>query len=264
MAITPTITTSLARICQYLVGNDNEVRKGMFNGTINDKFPMILYMERKAIDYGIQQSLSNLQGNTNYLYSLLGGQIQKANNILTNGGGGVNVSSVVNSYGSLMPFPVSHIVTSSEAGVSTISDNSWKNLAYINTAVINNSTYQIGVGFTFNAALGQFDFGLSGYILQEGDYLSALGFLPISSSGTSTATTITEYKEATAGTSIIMPNTINKNVLLVLRGGVGRELISSGTPTDSQILFTAATGTFSVASGNDFFDGEIITVQYIN
>lgn len=262
MAITSVVTNSLANICQYLWANDNALRKGMFNGAINEKMPTILYMEKKALEYGIQQNLSGVQLAANYLYSLLGSPLQRANNILTNGGGGVNVSSIANSSGSLQPYPINISISAGQAGVSTISNSSWINLAYINTAVINNSTYQLGVGFTFNQTTGTFDFGLSGYILQEGDELTALGFIPVSSGTGGASSPTTVYATATAGLVVNIPSTINRTVLLAFRGTGFIEVILSGIPTTNQVLFTASTGDFTVASDNPFFDSELFAAQY--
>lgn len=263
MAITSVVTNSLANICQYLWANNNALRKGMFNGTINDKMPSILYMEKKALEYGIQQSLSTVQEVTNYVYSLLGSQLQIANNILTNGGGGVNVSSVANSSGSLQPYPVNVIVSAGQAGVSTLTSTAWVGLSYINTVVINGVVYQQGIGFTFNQATGTFDFSLSGYVLQEGDDVSALGFTPISSSAASAITPATAYANATEGsTTINIPITIGKTVSLAFRGTGLCEVITVGVPLTNQILFDVVTGNFIVAVDNPFFQNELIAVNY--
>ena len=265
MAISSVVTNSLSKICQYLVGNQSEAQSVFFNGSNNKNTSMILYMERKGVEYGIAQSLPDLQQNTNYLYSLLGGNINEANNILTNGGGGINANSIQNSNGSLTPYPINLEITSGQAGVSTISSSSWIGLAYVNSAVINSSVYQAGIGFTFNSATGVFDFSLSGYVFQEGDDFSALGFLPITSTGGGgggTVVPMTATVNATAGTVVNIPITIGKTVNLVFRGIGIAELVTSAFPTGNQISFDTATGDFSVGSDNPFFDGELITVQY--
>jgi len=259
MAITSVVTNSLAKICQYLVANNNATRAGMFNGAINEKMPTILYMERKALEFGIQQNLTGLQGAANYLYSLLGGELNKANNILTNGGGGINVSAVANSSGALQPYNINVVITAGQAGVSTLSNAAWVGLSYINTVVINGANYQNGIGFTFNQTTGTFDFSLSGYVLQEDDDLSALGFIPISSTS-GAANPTTQYANATAGLVVNVPNAIGKVVSLAFRGTGLVQVITSGTPVTNQALFDSVTGNFTVAADNPFFDGELFTV----
>lgn len=262
MAITSVVTNSLAKICQYLVANNNAIREGMFNGSINEKYSTILYMERKALEYGIQQNLSGVQGASNYVYSLLGGEINKANNILTNGGGGINVSAVANSSGALQPYNINITITAGQSGVSTISNPSWFGLTYISDVIINGSSYQNGVGFTFNQSAGAFDFSLSGYILQENDKFSALAFIPISSSKSGSANPQTIYVSASAGVSVNIPNTIGKVVSLGFRGIGLVQVITIGTPTTNQVLFDSVTGSFIVASDNPFFQDELFAVQF--
>lgn len=265
MAISSVITSRLAKICQYLVGNNASRQSILMNGSLNQPTAKILYMERKAIEYGISQNLSSLQGKTNYLYSLLGGSINTANNILTNGGGGINVGAVQNSNGGLTPYPINLSISSGQAGVSTISSTSWVGLAYINSVVINSSVYQEGIGFTFNSATGVFDFSLSGYVLQEGDDFSTLGFQPITSSGggggVTSPQTATGYASGET-TTINIAITIDKTVNLAFRGGTNVVLIFTGTPTGNQILFDSVTGDFYSAGSNPFADGEALTVQY--
>ena len=265
MPISSVVTNSLAKICQYLVANDNAVKSSMFNGAINEDTPMILYMERKGLEYGIAQNLPNLQRNANYVYSLLGANLNKANNILTNGGGGINVNQVQNSNGALSPYPINIEITAGQAGISTISNAAWVGLVYVNTVVINNSVYQLGVGFTFNSATGQFNFSLSSYTLQEGDDFSALAFYPITSSGSGgggTSSVLTAYANAVAGTTVNVPILIGKTVNLVFRGVALVELIPSGIPIGNQVSFESLTGNIHSSVDTPFVDGELITAQY--
>lgn len=267
MAISSSTTSSLAKICQYLVGNNSEVQKTIFNGSNNNNTAMILYMERKGIEYGIAQNLADLQQNTNYLYSLLGGNLNVANNILTNGGGGINSGAVQNSNGGLTPYPINLEISAGQAGVSTISSPSWVGLAYVNSAVINGAVYQAGIGFVFNTSTGLFDFSPSGYVLQEGDDLSSFGFLPITSSGGGggggATSPLTATANATEGTTVVnIPITIGKTVNLVFRGTGIAQLISTGTPTGNQIKFDSLTGDYTVGLDNPYTENELITAQY--
>jgi hypothetical protein len=85
---TPTTTISLAKICEYLYTANGLQQSLFFNGQIDPRRNLQLYMERKAIEYGNQESLDGLQGVSNYVYTLLGTELQKANQILEAGSGG--------------------------------------------------------------------------------------------------------------------------------------------------------------------------------
>lgn len=74
----------------------------------------------------------------------------------------------------------------------------------------------------------------------------------------------TIWVTATAGTSIYDARLVGRNIRLVLLGGIGSgEVITSGTPTSGQLLFDSFAGTLTKASGEEFFDGEVVTVMYI-
>lgn len=85
---TPTTTISLAKICEYLYTTNGLKQSVFFNGQVDDRRNLQLYMERKAIEYGNEQNLQGLQGATNYVYTLLGAELQKSNEILQSGSGG--------------------------------------------------------------------------------------------------------------------------------------------------------------------------------
>lgn len=69
---------------------------------------------------------------------------------------------------------------------------------------------------------------------------------------------------ASTGNSVTIAALINKTITLLLLGGIGSgEIITSGTPTGNQIKFDNTTGTFSKASGENFFTDEILTIKYV-
>lgn len=91
---------SLAKISQYLWNDTIPKESVFFNGTIDPRKAIQLYMERKAFEYGISQSLENLKGTNNYVYAMCGAKLNQANIILDAGfsggstiisGGGVGV-----------------------------------------------------------------------------------------------------------------------------------------------------------------------------
>ena len=87
----PQTTVSIAEISQYLWNDAIPKQNVFFNGSIDPRKAQQLYMERKALQYGIDQSLTGLPGTSNYVYALCGSKLQLAIEILGTGtsGGGV-------------------------------------------------------------------------------------------------------------------------------------------------------------------------------
>jgi hypothetical protein len=88
---TPTEVISIAEISQYLWNDDIAKGNGLFGGVIDPFKARQLYMERKSLQYGIDQTLSGINGVANYVYALCGSKVQVANLILQVGGGGAAV-----------------------------------------------------------------------------------------------------------------------------------------------------------------------------
>ena len=88
MPSNPTVQ-DLAAISGYLWTSQIAQDNAFAGGSINNGRNTALYMERKALDYGIDESLSGLQGVGNLVYSLCGAKLQLANQVLANGSGGV-------------------------------------------------------------------------------------------------------------------------------------------------------------------------------
>lgn len=87
----PQTVVSLAEISQYLWNDAIPKQNVFFNGSIDPRKAQQLYMERKALQYGIDQTLSGLPGTSNYVYALCGSKLQLAIQILGNGTGGGGV-----------------------------------------------------------------------------------------------------------------------------------------------------------------------------
>jgi hypothetical protein len=87
----PQTTVSIAEISQYLWCDSIPKQNVLFNGSIDPRKAQQLYMERKALQYGINQSLSGLPGTSNYVYALCGSKLQLAIEILGTGTGGGGV-----------------------------------------------------------------------------------------------------------------------------------------------------------------------------
>jgi hypothetical protein len=96
---TPSEVISLAKISEYLWNSSIPKERVFFNGTIDPRKPVQLYMEWKALQYGNDQNLVNgtgsnpqtLQGVANYVYALCGAKIGIAQEILNNGSSGGSV-----------------------------------------------------------------------------------------------------------------------------------------------------------------------------
>ena len=86
--MTPQEVVSIAEISQYLWNDSIPKQNAFFNGSIDPRKAQQLYLERKALQYGIDQSLSGLPGTSNYVYALCGAKLQLAIEILGNGTGG--------------------------------------------------------------------------------------------------------------------------------------------------------------------------------
>lgn len=115
---------------------------------------------------------------SNFLWAICGGYAFEAQNLY--GGSGGIVVPPSSGGGGLTPYPINVTISAGQSGVSTLQNSDWVGLEDINQVVINQSVYQSGTGFTFNSITGQFSFALSGYILQTGDVVTALGFKPTS------------------------------------------------------------------------------------
>lgn len=87
----PQTVVSIAEISQYLWNDSIPKQNVFFNGSIDPRKAQQLYMERKALQYGINQSLSGLPGTSNYVYALCGSKLQLAIEILGTGTGGGGV-----------------------------------------------------------------------------------------------------------------------------------------------------------------------------
>ena len=89
----PQNVVSIAEISQYLWNDAIPKQNVFFNGSIDPRKAQQLYMERKALQYGIDQDLVNgigqnpatLEGVTNYVYALCGG------GVIPGGGGNFSV-----------------------------------------------------------------------------------------------------------------------------------------------------------------------------
>ena len=88
---TPAEVLSIAKIAEYLWNDTIPKEKGFFNGTIDPRKAIQLYMEWKALNFGITQNISTIPGVSNYVFALCGAKVAIAQEILANGSSGGNV-----------------------------------------------------------------------------------------------------------------------------------------------------------------------------
>ena len=90
---------SLAKISQYLWADTVSKETSLFGGTIDPRKPMQLYMEAKALQYGLDESLDGLDGVGNYVYAMCGAKLNQASVILQAGTSGGDVITGGGGYG---------------------------------------------------------------------------------------------------------------------------------------------------------------------
>jgi len=100
---TPSTVTEIANISQYLWSAKlaKDAAFGNGNSNINSGRDLVLFVENAALEWGIEQSLDDVQGIANDVYRLCGAKLQEANEILQNGSSGgivVNTSTGVSTF----------------------------------------------------------------------------------------------------------------------------------------------------------------------
>lgn len=178
---TAVTTYSLDQISQYLWTVSNAQSNSLSNGanSMNNGRDIVLMIEGAALNYGIEQNLSGLQGVTNDVYRLCGSKLQQANEILATGSGGVVPTP--SGTGSYEPYPLYIPITGSGfAGLTFYQSDDLIGLTGLTTLSIINTVFQLNVSFTFNTMTGTINFDLSGttgnvYTLQNGDIITANG-----------------------------------------------------------------------------------------
>ena len=276
---TPTNTTYLARISQFLWGVTIAQERAFKGGSINAGRDLVLYMERKALEYGVAQSLSGLTGVSNYVYSLIGGKVNLANQILINSSGGVLVNPTTGDSSTLIAFNLEFTVGSGGMidGQTTytinypyiMQDSITVELPQSNLPVGDPNQLSYTVAYTNTEATITFLNGTPNIGVQNGMLfiIRGLRFISAISSGSSTTVPIpatTWYTVPTAGNTITVPTIVNKLVQSIFRGGFASgEVVFAGTPISNQTLSVQAAGTLTVNSGNAWLAGEQVMIQYL-
>lgn len=114
----------------------------------------------------------NIIGVTGYVYSLIGSKLQLANQIYSNGSGGIVPPASGGGITGYTPFPINIIVTAGQAGSMTLNalvPSDWAGLVLFTQCTLNQSQLGLNVQFTYNIITATFDFSLYNYTIQEGD-----------------------------------------------------------------------------------------------
>lgn len=155
--LTPTQIVNIARVSQYLAGDD--VAKGCLFGA--RKIPTsdrLLYMERKAVQWMLNLDPTNetLRLTSNYLYSICRGYNLRARGVTGSGG---SVSPVTPG---TMPNPIEFVVTGSSYiptgdSTKTITTFIGWNLLFIRNNISQSTVDNGGTYFSWNRATGAFE-----------------------------------------------------------------------------------------------------------
>lgn len=121
----------------------------------------------------------NINAVSTYVYSLLGSKLQLANQILSNGSGGIvpTPSGGGSSTGQYVSIVVLSLSSSQITGSHTITDAAWKGLTQLSpTMTLNDGQMTNGVDYNYSILNGSFTFFT--YFPQVGDYVGTFGFKP--------------------------------------------------------------------------------------
>lgn len=99
----------LAAISSYLWTSQIAQDNAFSGGSINNGRNVALYTQRKALDYGIAQSLDGITGVATMVYTLCGAKLQLANQVLLNGSGGI-INPSTGAATSLTPYRAQFVV----------------------------------------------------------------------------------------------------------------------------------------------------------
>ena len=78
--------------------------------------------------------------------------------------------------GTIIPYPITHEVTSDEANVTHLTNINWVGVQNVNWAIVNNFPYQGLFDFTFDGDIGTFFFDIGNtYTFQTGDKFTSYG-----------------------------------------------------------------------------------------
>ena len=241
--------------------------------------PSKIYMAYQALNdlYTQDPNNTNVTFLSNYVFTLCGGYYFEAENIISVGGGGTLVNPSTGMYSSILAFDIQFTVGVSEmtAGQTTyvvsypyiMNGSISVELPQANLPQNVSSQFSYSVVYTTTYATITFLNGTPNIGVQDGMLILIKGFRFISAQA-SGATPSTQPKLTwltVPSDCTVFPTTLSGNsVQIVFRGGLaGGEIITTGTPTGTQILFDTVTGNLTVNSGNGFVAGEQLAIQYI-
>jgi len=243
------------------------------------QLPRKIYMAYQALNdlYTQDPTNTNVTLLSNYLYAMCGGYYFEAQNIITIGGGGTLVNPSTGASASLVAFNIQFTVGVSQmtAGQTTyvvtypyIMDGSITvEMPQSNLPIDDPNQLSYEIVYTNTSATITFLNGSPNIGVQNGMLFLIKGFRFISAQASgSTVSTAPKLTWLIVPTDCTTYHTTlaGYTVQIVFRGGLaGGQVITTGTPTGTQILFNTNTGDLTVDAGNGFVAGEQLAIQYI-
>lgn len=155
---TPIDTINIAKVSQYLASYD-VAKGGLFGASVTPMLPVILYTERKSLEwlYNIDPSNENLQNVANYVFGLCGSYGLTAQAIISGGGGSVTPGTPT-----ITPSPYQFEVSSSSfiaTGESTKTITSFIgfNLLFMRGGIVQSTVNLGGTYYSYDKTLGTFE-----------------------------------------------------------------------------------------------------------
>jgi hypothetical protein len=275
---TNAIVNTLATISQYLWSN-TILEENAFRGkSINSGRDTLLYLQRKALEYGIAQNLSGVTGVANYVYALIGAKVNLANTIYLNGSGGQIVNPTTGDASTLTAFNIQFTVGSGgmNDGDTTyvinypyiMQDSVTVEMPQSNLPVDDPNQLSYEIAYTNTSATITFLNGSPNIGVQTGMQflIKGLRFISAQASGgggsTPVVSTAWEFVTVSAdGATVYIPSLIDKDLQVAVRLQQ-MQVITTGVPFGNQVLWDKATAIMTAPTANTFLNGEQIAIQY--
>lgn len=274
---TNAIVNTLATISQYLWSN-TILEENAFRGkSINSGRDTLLYLQRKALEYGIAQNLSGVTGVANYVYALIGAKVNQANKIYLNGSGGQIVNPTTGDASTLTAFNIQFTVGSGgmNDGDTTyvinypyiMQDSVTVEMPQSNLPIDDPNQLSYEIAYTNSNATITFLNGTPNIGVQNGMQFLIKGLRFISaqaSGGGSTPVVTTDWEFVTVNstsTTVYIPTLIDKVVQVCFRSSPV-QVITMGVPIGAQVLWDKTTAILTSSASNSFLETEQLAIQY--
>jgi hypothetical protein len=251
----------IAAVSQMLAANAI-YKRGLFGGGIDRRLPRLLYMERSAVEYiyGLDPTEENLRNTANYVYALCGEFGLRASYLINSSTGG-SVAGITDSSSSQEVWN-NIVVTSADFADATNYNNS--DLVGVAVRIFANDINQryLIQGTEWNYTANGIEILIDGFDSTAYDYTFNIWYVRRTNLATvSEGFSPIDYIAAGAETELVYTQLIGMTVTLVMRDGIGYRVITTGTPTPTQVLFDTTTGTVTFNSGSPLSADEWIHIS---